>query len=49
MVNRTYNQSQQAISITFQCIEEYLSATGNPIGQELTTAQKLSDMYFQLS
>ena len=49
MVNRTYNYSQQAFSVTFQCVDEYLSTTGNPIGQELTTAQKLAEMYARLS
>ena len=38
MVNRTYNYSDQAFLVTYQCVDEYLAATGNAIGAELTTA-----------
>ena len=49
MINKTYNLSPEAFSITYQNVNEYLSSTGNPIGQELTTAQKLAEMYARIS
>ena len=44
LVNKTYNYNDQAFSITLQCLDDYLSATGLPIGQVLTTDRKLSEM-----